>query len=422
MFARAIVIALNAILLTLAAAGGSLAEGSEVQNAPAWVTAIEPGHWQAISLNTLSDVDPEDDPEANPNYPNSAPWSGNTGQAGVIVAWNGGAYARDYGTHGSLILFGGGHADYFGSEVYAFDLSSREWKRLTNPYPGPMNWPYETAEYPDRSAIPPHTYDYVDWHPQTNSFVVLKGNKKLGGAHITAEIPHLFDLASKEWRRGPEMQGVVLNPGGYSIYDSKRDVFWLHGGSGSSGLAKYEPYSQNADGTYGSWTTYPKQLDITDSVAEYDPINDLMLIQPYRSASRIAAIDLKSPESQYIWLNEAGDIPAKVGASGWSWSESRAAVIYHPGNGSDDVYGLKHTDGSWSDGTWTWKSLTSPDNNVVPSPAPSNGIRSRFQVVTYSDAEVAVVVNGVEAAVYAFRIPAGIRPNAPTNLQVSEAN
>src|SRR5688572_30326349 len=73
--------------------------------APEWVKAIPPGTWAEISLNTPADVDPEDDPEANPNYPNSAPWRGSTGQNSVIQSWNGGALATRFSTHGGLVLF-----------------------------------------------------------------------------------------------------------------------------------------------------------------------------------------------------------------------------------------------------------------------------------------------------------------------------
>ena len=33
-----------------------------------------------------------------------------------------------------MIVFGGGHNDYFGSDVHAFDLASREWRRISDGY------------------------------------------------------------------------------------------------------------------------------------------------------------------------------------------------------------------------------------------------------------------------------------------------
>src|SRR5688572_1811488 len=100
---------------------------------PAWAQEMQPGTWRAIGLNTISDVDPRDDSSANPNYPNSPPWAGETGQQSVTIAWNGGALATGYpaGGKGSLIAWGGGHRDYYGNEVYAFDLGAQRWSRLS---------------------------------------------------------------------------------------------------------------------------------------------------------------------------------------------------------------------------------------------------------------------------------------------------
>jgi hypothetical protein len=46
----------------------------------------------------------------------------------VISAWSGGAYdaARD-----KMVIYGGGHADSFYNNVFAFDLASMSWSRLT---------------------------------------------------------------------------------------------------------------------------------------------------------------------------------------------------------------------------------------------------------------------------------------------------
>jgi hypothetical protein len=384
--------------------------------APTWAKSIEPGTWTKISLNTLSDVDPEDDPEANPNYPSAAPWHGSSGQAAVIGAWNGAVLAYGFGSHGSLIVYGGGHADYLGSEVYAFDLATRTWSRLSNPYPGPYNWPYYTGEYPDGSAIPPHTYDYVNYHPGSNSFVILKGQYELGppSNQTSVDVAHMFDLDTREWR-GSQVNADDPNlfSGGYSAYDPKRDLFWANGGSGGSGFVAFDPNGQNADGTYGSWSTYPPKVTMTDSQAEYDPINDILVITAFRNDYRVAGVDLNNPAAERILLNETGDEPDKNSAHGWSWSPTRGAILYYSRTSGGDIYEFKHTDGSWSEGQWTWRKITSPANSIVPDVA-SSGIYSRFQVVSYQDAEIVVMINSTTGPVYAFRVPDPIRPNPPT--------
>jgi hypothetical protein len=405
----------TAISLCLFALGAQASFAQSLVPAPDWVQSIAPGTWQAVSLNKIADVDPAKDPDVNPNYPNSPPWNGATGQRAVIGAWGGGAYATKQGNKGTYLIFGGGHNDYYGSEVYGFDMETRRWRRVSDPYSGSINWPYATAEYPDGSAIPPHTYDFLEYHPGTNSFIVLKGQTELGPpSNSTAvAISHALDLGTAKWRRSQNDSGVGIFSGGYSVYDSKRDVFWVEGGSGSTNFVKFNPNTRNSDGTFGTWTNYPLMYSATDSVAAYDPIHDLFVVTGFRDGTSIWAVDLANPTVRRVALKEGGTAPDKQSANGWEWSPARQAFLYfRPGSG---VYEFKLSGTDWQSGTWNWRNLTSSSNSVTPEAA-SNGVYSRFRVASYSDAEVAIVVNSVSGPVYAFRVPKGISPNPPTNV------
>src|SRR5688572_2431081 len=57
------------------------------------------------------------------------------GPAMVIAAWGGGALDTK---RNRLILWGGGHADYYGNELYAFDIPTLKWARLTDPTVSPV--------------------------------------------------------------------------------------------------------------------------------------------------------------------------------------------------------------------------------------------------------------------------------------------
>jgi hypothetical protein len=387
--------------------------------APSWVTNITPGTWAQVSLNTLADVDPEDDPSLNPNYPGNAPWHGNNGQDAVINTWNGGVFAAGLGEFGSLIMYGGGHAGYYGSEVYAFDLATRKWSRLSAPYKGPYNWPYSKAEYPDGSAIPPHTYDFVEYHPRTNSFVLLKGQTELGPPSNETAVPtaHAFDLGTRKWRRSPQNGDVNIYSGGFSVYDSKRDVFWVEGGASSSNFLKFDPNTSNGDGTFGTWTNYERKVTQTDSMAGYDPDNDLFVVTAFRNGTQVYGIDLANPTAARVQLKEGGTLPDKRSAHGWEWSEGRKAFIYW--RSGSEVYEFKQPSGDWKSDTWQWSKITSGSNSLSPQAMEvDNGVYSRFRIARFADAEVAVVVNRIDGPVYAFRVPTGtiVRPNAPTSV------
>jgi len=90
---------------------------------------LKAGEWYEVTNSHLEDVDAQNDSTANPNYPGGAPWQGVEGVAAVINDWSGGAFD----TKGNrLLVWGGGHAGYAGNEIYAFNIDSLKWLRLTN--------------------------------------------------------------------------------------------------------------------------------------------------------------------------------------------------------------------------------------------------------------------------------------------------
>jgi hypothetical protein len=146
----------------------------------------------------LADGDPARDPRLNPartlrerlrraagRNPKS-PWHGVAGFSAITEAWNSAVYASRFGASGSMIVFGGGHDDYFGSDVHAFDLASREWRRISDGYVGGSEHnygagaTYPDSAYPDGSPLPPHTYGYVQYDPVGNDYILLKGQTELG--------------------------------------------------------------------------------------------------------------------------------------------------------------------------------------------------------------------------------------------------
>jgi hypothetical protein len=194
----------------------------------------------------LEDNDPARDPALNPAMNAKertrrqlgrdwiAPWRGRVGFSSITDAWNGAVYASRFGRSGGMIVFGGGHNDYFGSDVHAFDLAYREWRRLTtgfvagNPDEYGEGAIYADAVYPDCSPLPPHTYDYIQYDEVGNDFILLKGQTELGPNVKAVAIPHLFNLDSLTWRRGPRHPSAILNSGGFTTWDAKRRVLWGH--------------------------------------------------------------------------------------------------------------------------------------------------------------------------------------------------
>ncbi|MEZ4270393.1 MAG: hypothetical protein R3C68_02805 [Myxococcota bacterium] len=267
------------LLLRLACISVVVVVDSNVAFAQHALDSLLPGHWMELSLNTLNDVVATCDGGST-----GCRWTGSTGPSSIMSAWCGGAFATAWGSSGGLIAYGGGHQDYFGNEVYIFDIETRLWQRLSDPYDDGVTNPTinacsSTGSYPDGSPCATHTYDGVDYHPASNSFVVFNSELDANGGSSSG-YPFLFDLDSRSWRRGPKGSGSGIGPS--SAYDPTRGILWLRPWAASS----FRSFDPEANGGAGEWTQYgtTDYIDI-DATAAIDPIADLYVMLDTRDAS-----------------------------------------------------------------------------------------------------------------------------------------
>lgn len=328
------------------------------------------------------------------------PWRGGTGLSGLIAAWGGGALASGHGSHGTFLVYGGGHADYYGNEVYGFDLGTRRWSRLSAPYPTPMFGAidaYPDGMYPDGTPVPSHSADRLEYHLATNSFVALESEVNNFGGYVVPN-PFLFSLEHGTWRRGAPSE-MSIGAIGWSAYDSRRDVFWTSGGCCSDNpVAAFDPDRDNGDGTFGAWSFHAShsELNSNASMAAYDPDDDLVVVTSLRDGTSIYAFSAAAPDDPPRVISTVGAEPALAQAHGWEWSPARGAFLYWAG---EHVHELRPTGGDWE-----WHDVTNPASTVTPDYT-SNGVFSRFRVMSYGSLDVVVTVNAVDGAVYAFRVP-----------------
>ncbi len=138
----------------------------------------------------------------------------------AIDAWSGAVYDS---THNQLLLWGGGHADYSGNEVYAFDLATLTWSRLTEP----SLVEYESVDpLPDGQPVSRHTYGGLAWNSDAKRLVGIGGArwKDGGGTGVT----WAFDPVAKVWEnRGPD-SSPAGRPSHGSIYDPVNKRMLLH--------------------------------------------------------------------------------------------------------------------------------------------------------------------------------------------------
>ncbi len=284
-------------------------------SAPEWLDAMKIGRWYRLSgdrpdlglpatrvgTRYMRDGDPACDSALNPAWRTyaalrrltgkdvRAPWSGRVGFPAITEAWNGAVLATRFGDSGSLIVFGGGHNNYFGSDVHAFDLATREWSRISDGFvqgrPEQLRGGCVLPECRVSGRLPTATAHLRlrAVRRVSNDYLILKGNSELGPHVKAVAIPHMFNLDRRQWRRGPRHPAAILNSGGFTTWDASRRVLWGHSGDDGGGNAfiGFCPDGANADGTFGHWG--PMHANKFPGVANHnamqiDPMRDIVVV------------------------------------------------------------------------------------------------------------------------------------------------
>jgi len=189
---------------------------------PSWLQAIPAGAWGTIPGS---------------NFFTSSAYAG-TGAYSVVTAWSGGVlnthglYIGSTFTTGTfLVLFGGGHTDYGGNEVYAFgplESDSPSWNRLRDATsPAPQNVDF------DGSGNPPsrHTYDSICYvYDGTRNWMVSIGaigrySDAAGGAQTYVyDFGQISPNSNQPWslKTAPSFNGDLV------AYEPSSGNIWYH--------------------------------------------------------------------------------------------------------------------------------------------------------------------------------------------------
>ena len=419
--------------------------------APDWLADLRPGCWVRISGDRpdlglaatpagsryLADGDPARDPALNPavslrerlrrlaGRSPLAPWSGRLGFAAITEAWNGAVFASSFGSGGSMIVFGGGHTDYYGSDVHAFDLQTREWRRLTDGFVAGgtdaygAGAVYPTATYPDGSPLPPHTYNYLQYDAGGNNLLLFKGQLELGPNVRPAAIPHLLNLDRLQWRRGPQLPGATIESAGFTAWDSRRRLFWGHSGDAGGGnvFAAFSPDGDNPDGTVGHWVfraTNRFRGAADHNAMTWDPERDRLLVC-VASRNQVCEIDPGEPAAapRELRVRAAGGCTLRECAA-LEYAPALGAPVYYSACDGATVYSLEPAAGGQRGRQeWRWVVRTSRANALDPvadarsqSGFETNASHTfgRMRVAAFAGIDVVVLVRHIDSPVYALRL------------------
>ena len=409
---------------------------------PDWAFAMKPGRWYRLSgevpdldlpvtppgTRYLEDNDPARDPALNPPSSSKerlrrllgrtwiAPWSGRMGFPAHTEAWNSAVYASGLGRAGSMILFGGGHNTYFGSDVHAFDLERREWRRLTTGFVGgrPDDYGegavYPDAVYPDGSPLPPHDYDYMQYDPVGNDLLLFKGQTELGPQVKAVPIPHLLNLDTLTWRHGPKHDSAILNSGGFTTWDAKRRILWGHSGDDGGGNAflGYRPDGRNSDGTYGQWGPLCENKlpgEANHNAMQMHPGADQIIVALHTRDS-LAVIDPERSTEPIVLTDSLGPKPSIQPYAAMEYSENIGSLVYYSAVDGAAIYAI-----DWeSKARWRKLSSVRSIDPVADAAArtrhPVNRAHTfgRFRVAHFDKVDLAVLVRHVDSPVYGLRL------------------
>jgi hypothetical protein len=141
----------------------------------------------------------------------------------VVKAWSGGIADTK---RNRLLMWGGGHNNYWGNEVYALDLNSLTMVRLNRPSPA-TNVSSCPETYADGAPSSRHTYGGLAYIAHADRMFAYGGSKSICGYFSTGT--WTLNLATMQWQQ-MNPSGTLPNggPGQLADYDpNTKDVF-LH--------------------------------------------------------------------------------------------------------------------------------------------------------------------------------------------------
>lgn len=353
-------------------------------------TAIDqllPGEWHEFPNSRLSAVNPCQTASGN-----GCAWSGSSGFASVMGAWSGGAYDT---TRDRLMVWGGGHQDYAGNEVYAFGPLTSDtpaWTRLTDPSTD-VGGDSSTFVYPDGKPRSMHTYSYLEYVPPLDKFVSFGGVGPYPGVESTPRT-FAFDLTELTW----DMSSLATRPtgatnGGNAVYDPTVGNVWFVTGMGGARLTQYNPATNQ-------WTTHAAAgyIQIYGMAALDTKRKRLVLIGGYGGQRQFFVFDLHSPDAAPTQPSSSGDPGglALESAAAPGFAYDRASDRFVGWNGGAVVYTMDPV-------SWVWTRVDpAASNTAVPDSANSTGTYGRFRYVPSKG--VFVVVNRTSSNVFVYRL------------------
>ncbi len=310
---------------------------------------------------------------------------GVVGCDGLTAAWNGGVFDQ---ARNRLVLWGGGHSDYFGNEIYVIDLNTLTTSRLTDP-----GRPYAGDSCVDAlvgGAQPNsrHTYDGITFIDHTDEMFSVFGSLAPCGGNAGGT--WVFNFTRGTWTKLTP-SGTAPRPlanDNTATYDPVSGRVFVY--------AAQEGFLYRYDRTANSWTRLTSSFSTprTAAKAVIDPRRRRLLIA---GAGEIKSYDIAAanPSARYPSLSGCSSI-AKAHYGGLVYSPTIDRIVGW--NGGDTITLLNLDTNSC-----TTQTFAGGPSRLIKSW--DNGIFGRWQYSVASN--VFVYYGDVDHNAFVLRIQAG---------------
>lgn len=358
---------------------------------PSHYSSATSGEWYALPNSSLT--------SSGVGWSGTSP-GGTSDYQATVTAWGGaclntvGCY-YDGAFHAGIfiILFGGGHGDYGGNEVYSYGPINSEspgFKRLTDPtVPGVEN----TARDGSGNPVSRHTYDTLAYDAAANRMLCLgaPGYFSLGNAYNACDA---FDFDTNTWTALADLTtggGGTGSVSACTVIDGTYAWVWPMGNG---------QYLNRIALSGDARTTYAKDFPTTryGAKAGYDPVHEIMA---WCSGSTVYAFDLRNPGSNVEYSPTTSGTAPTTGAP-MAWDNANACFKVWADSGKT-LFTLTPGANPYSGGdTWVWTSTT-PAGGATPAAETTNGTHGRFQYNNSGDVIGALVMPNQTSPIYMFK-------------------
>lgn len=336
---------------------------------------LPPGHWYEIKDSSI--------------------WAQLGVRPDVMGSWSGGIYDSK---RERLVIWGGGHLNYDGNELYGFDFNDFRWRYLTQKTS--VEQRVKSVDvYADGLPSSRHTYNGLQYLPTIDRFFSSGGS--IWGSGGCSGGTWLYDFDAVPAETG--WQNIADDKGGcgmVSAYDPITGHVWYSAGST---LYTFDPLNLSAP-----WIRRLSGMVFSFYMsAAIDPARRKLVVLGGAGYGepKTVVYDISDP------ANVTGGVVSTRGATEIEDSDA-AGFEFDPvsdrfvaWNGGSQVYTL-------ASGTLLWSRMAPAATNLITPSAPiKNGTYGRFRYVPSKN--VFVVVNDMNQNMFVYKLSEGSGSSLP---------